>query len=58
LTKKNKFVILKGFLKEGGDLASTGIVGAMCMSEWVTPLSNPNKIDANNTDYRPAYAAA
>ena len=42
----------------GGDLVSTGVVGAMCMSDWAIPLRGPFFINANNTDYRPAYAAA
>jgi len=39
-------------------MASTGVVDALCMPQWATALSSPTKIDANNTDYRPAYAAA
>ena len=42
----------------GGDLASTGIVGAVCMSDWAIPLRGLQCITANNTDYRPAYAVA
>jgi len=45
-------------LPNGGDLVSTGVVGAMCMSDWAIPLRGPLFINANNTDYRPAYAAA
>jgi len=39
-------------------MVSTGAVEAMCMSGWAIPLHGSLKIDANNTDYRPAYAAA
>jgi len=39
-------------------LASTGVVGAMCMSDWAIPLRGLQCITANNTDYRPAYAVA
>jgi len=45
-------------LHYGGDLVSTGVVGAMCMSDWAIPLRGPTRINANNTDYRPAYAVA
>ena len=49
---------LSSKLANGGDLVSTGVVGAMCMSDWAIPLRGPFIINANNTDYRPAYAAA
>ncbi len=42
----------------GGDLVSTGVVRILCMSDWAIPLRGPTRINANNTDYRPAYAVA
>jgi len=27
----------------GGDLVSTGAVGAMCMSDWAIPLDGPTQ---------------
>lgn len=39
-------------------LVSTGAVWIMCMSDWAIPLRGPKCLNANNTNYRPAYAVA
>jgi len=39
-------------------MASTGVVGVMCMSDWAFPLRGSNCLNANNSNYRPAYAVA